>query len=297
MVRSGKDTAGKSFPGLWPYLLFALIVLAAGSARAACSNPTGNETEFRYNTDSHTYQFCNGTTWIAVGVVALPYNRLGDTRIEAGGDGGNDNLVMSQEVTLANAGTIQSLSFYVTAAAGNLVLGVYDATGPAGGPGNLLAQTNGFVPTTGWNTQNVITPVALATGNYWLAYNPDNGSLDFKKQNNTGNCEYEAYTYSGTLPATFSTTPTSCTATTWSFYATLTNSQCATPTGSEGDILYNTNYHTYQFCNGVTWVQMGQSIGGGGGGCSSPAGVERDIIYNSDYDTYQFCNGTTWVHM
>ena len=67
----------------------------------------------------------------------------------------------------------------MTTAAGNLVLGIYDATGPGGKPGNLLAQTNGFTPTTGWNTQNVITPVALAAGNYWLAYNPSNNSLSF----------------------------------------------------------------------------------------------------------------------
>jgi opacity protein-like surface antigen len=72
---------------------------------------------------------------------------------------------------------------------------------------------------------------------------------------------------------------------------------CTDPAGVEGDLMYNSDYHTYQFCNGALWLGMGQASGGGGGGCSSPAGVERDIIYNTDYHTYQFCNGTNWVKM
>ncbi len=57
----------RASPSLWPYLLFALIFLAAGPARAACSNPTGSERDMVYNTDFHTYQFCNGTNWVAAG--------------------------------------------------------------------------------------------------------------------------------------------------------------------------------------------------------------------------------------
>jgi hypothetical protein len=54
-------------PRRWPILLFALIFLAAGQARAACSNPTGNEADMIYNGDYHTYQFCDGTTWRGMG--------------------------------------------------------------------------------------------------------------------------------------------------------------------------------------------------------------------------------------
>lgn len=57
----------RASPRLWPYLLFAVIFLAAGPARAACSNPTGAEQDMKYNLDYHTYQFCNGTNWLAVG--------------------------------------------------------------------------------------------------------------------------------------------------------------------------------------------------------------------------------------
>ena len=64
------------------------------------------------------------------------------------------------------AATFESLSFYVTAAKGNLILGIYDATGPNGGPGALRASTLSFTPIKGWNTASVATPIPLAAGNY-----------------------------------------------------------------------------------------------------------------------------------
>src|SRR6516162_9880681 len=83
---------------------------------------------------------------------------FGVTSILGGSDGGNGNVLVSQEATLAQPGTIQSLSFYVKAAAGKLVLGIYDATGPNGGPGKLLAQTAEFTPGANkWNTKTTTT--------------------------------------------------------------------------------------------------------------------------------------------
>lgn len=57
----------RTSPRLRPVLLFALILLASGSARAGCSNPTASERDMIYNGDYHTYQFCNGTNWQAFG--------------------------------------------------------------------------------------------------------------------------------------------------------------------------------------------------------------------------------------
>ena len=65
---------------------------------------------------------------------------IGQTTVLSAPDGGNGNLLAAQSANLAQAATIQSLSFYVTAAAGNLILGIYDATGPNGGPGALKAR-------------------------------------------------------------------------------------------------------------------------------------------------------------
>jgi hypothetical protein len=31
---------------------------------------------------------------------------------------------------------------------------------------------------------------------------------------------------------------------------------CSGPTGREGDMFYNADFHTYQFCNGTNWMGM-----------------------------------------
>jgi hypothetical protein len=83
---------------------------------------------------------------------------IGEASILASDDTGNGNLLMAQQATLSQTATIQSLSFNVTTAAGNIRLGIYDATGPAGGPGALKASTNSVAATAGWNTVNVTSP-------------------------------------------------------------------------------------------------------------------------------------------
>src|SRR5246500_6049904 len=116
-------------------------------------------------------------------VSALSTNTItiGETGVLSAADSGNGNLLLAQNTTLPQTATINSLSFYVTQASGNLILGIYDASGPNGGPGALKAQTNSFAPVVGWNTANVITPVSLPAGVYWLAYLPSSNSLSFMK--------------------------------------------------------------------------------------------------------------------
>jgi hypothetical protein len=126
---------------------------------------------------------------------------------------------MVQDASLSRTATIQSLSFYVNTAAGSLRLGIYDATGPGGGPGALKAQTNAFAPVVGWNTANVITPVSLAPGSYWLAYFPSSSSLSFATNFGTGSYKYASMTF-GAMPATFPAIAGQG-VTHWSVYATL----------------------------------------------------------------------------
>ena len=145
---------------------------------------------------------------------------LGETSIFSEPDNGNGNLLLVQDATLSQPGTLQSLSFYVTAASGGLRLGLYDSTGPGGGPGAKRAETSAFTPVVGWNTINVIMPVALSPGTYWLAYLPESNSLNFAANRSIGPFKYYSYPY-GPLPATFSTSPSSG-VTRWSFYGTLT---------------------------------------------------------------------------
>jgi hypothetical protein len=145
---------------------------------------------------------------------------IGETNVLSIADSGNANLLAAQNATLPEPATIESLSFYVTQASGNLVLGIYDASGPNGGPGALKAQTNSFTPVVGWNTANVIAPVSLPAGTYWLAYLPSTNSLSFMKGLTSGvSIRYYSYQF-GALPAQFSTSPSS-DPNHWSFYGTL----------------------------------------------------------------------------
>ena len=41
-------------------------------------------------------------------------------------------------------------------------------------------------------------------------------------------------------------------------------SACSNPNGNEGDIVYNHDYHTPQFCNGSGWYALGAAGGSGG---------------------------------
>jgi hypothetical protein len=160
--------------------------------------------------------------------------KIGNTAMLSSADSQNANLLLAQSAKLTQTATIESLSFYVTAASGNLILGIYDAAGPNGGPGALKAWTASFAPTTGWNTAKVKTPVSLTAGTYWLAYLPSDGGLSFVKTNASGNCAYYNYNFSSSLPSKFSTSPASCTPTTWSFYATLATSSTSPTNGACG---------------------------------------------------------------
>jgi chitodextrinase len=151
---------------------------------------------------------------------------VGDTSTGTSADSGNGNLLVSQQVTLSQAATVQSLSFYVTTAAGKLRLGIYDASGPGGGPGGKVAETAEMTPVTGWNTAPVTAPIALSPGTYWLAYLASTNSLSFRKTSN-GAARYYAFTY-GVMPSLFSAAPTS-DVVHWSFYATLSTSSDTVP--------------------------------------------------------------------
>jgi hypothetical protein len=150
-----------------------------------------------------------------VQTLSVPVN-VGETAILAAVDNGNGNLLLAQPITLGQAGTLQSLSFYVSTIGGELRLGLY--SNASGKPGTKLAETNAFTPILGWNTQPPLTTPTLQPGPYWIAYLPQSNALGFKKTNAAGPaCWYGSFIF-GTMPTTFPTTTTNIT--TWSFYAT-----------------------------------------------------------------------------
>ena len=154
---------------------------------------------------------------------------MGDTNVESDTDGGNANFLLAQQATLSQGGTLQSLSFYVSQASGQLVLGLYDSSGPNGQPGKLLASTGAFTPVLGWNTRTV-SAVNLAPGSYWLAYLPSSNNLWFPVERTSGMVYYYSYAF-GALPQKFAASPNGV-LTNWSFYATLTSSSSTSSSSS-----------------------------------------------------------------
>lgn len=134
-------------------------------------------------------------------------------------DGGNNGFLLAQSATLTQGGTLQSVSFYVTTPGGNLRLGVYNAHGPTNGPGGLLASTAMITPASGWNTVPVTTPVAIAAGNYWLAYETSSPVLQ-NPMDNAGAARWARRAF-GALPTPFPSSTTKASLH-WSIYATVT---------------------------------------------------------------------------
>lgn len=162
--------------------------------------------------------------------------QFGETTILSGQDSGNADLLIAQSATLPNAGILQSLSFYVTSAAGKLRLGIYDSGGANGGPGMLIASTDEITPVAdSWNTAPVTSQVNIPAGTYWLAYLASDNGLGFVKADGTVPSWYRSFCY-GFMPAHFSdtsacaSTPLSNTPSVWSFYATVAQALAA-PTG------------------------------------------------------------------
>src|SRR5260221_8699477 len=53
---------------------------------------------------------------------------------------------------------------------GNVDMGIFDATGANGGPGNMLGHTGAILSATGVFTQNLTANLTLSPGLYWLAW-------------------------------------------------------------------------------------------------------------------------------
>jgi hypothetical protein len=128
--------------------------------------------------------------------------KIGDTTIQPNDDGNTGGYLVSYQVTLSQAATLQELVFYVRTVSGHLTLGLYSDSSNV--PSTLLASTASFTPTTGWNTV-AVTPTQLSAGKYWLAFMIENDGLGF--QNNNGVAGRLCYTTPGygTMPSSFGT--------------------------------------------------------------------------------------------
>jgi len=79
----------------------------------------------------------------------------------------------ASKYTCPVAAKIISIRVYAGVACG-IRAGVY--TDNSGVPGSFLAETSSASGGTGWRTINLITPVNVAAGDYWLAVTSDTAS-------------------------------------------------------------------------------------------------------------------------
>jgi chitodextrinase len=149
--------------------------------------------------------------------------QVGQTTLGPTADNGNASLLLAQPISLTQAASLQSLSFYVRVVGGQLRLGLYSGTTS---PTSLVSQSNAFTAVLGWNTA-VATSASLAAGKYWLAYLPQSNTLGFWVLNQGGPSYYHTQAF-GALPATFPSGPSSVAAL-WSFYGTFSTGPDTTP--------------------------------------------------------------------
>lgn len=158
--------------------------------------------------------------------------QIGDTTILGANDSGNSTTIQSQLAVLSQNATIQTISYYIATAAGNIRCAIYDATGAGGGPGQLKAETASTVavgPNT-WNDLPVLVQVLLTAGNYWLAWQNSSGSLVNRWSSTGGTNRQDNGTTYGPFPATFTIDGSG--SAHWSIFATL-------DTGAAAGVVYS----------------------------------------------------------
>jgi hypothetical protein len=202
-------------------------------------------------------------------------------------DSGDAGQVIATSAGLSQAGTVQSISIYVASGgvSGHAMLAIYDAKGPAGAPGSLMAQTNSFTLASGWNTQSVTTPVTLTAGSYYLAFELDSNSAGPVFATGTSNSNYyRSFGSYGTLPTSFGT-GTSQPGIAYSEYATVNVSTCVPTTcaaqGKNCGVISNGCGGTLPSCGTCTAPQTCGAVTANVCGISGPLPPCKNTSYGN----------------
>ena len=156
----------------------------------------------------------------------LGYSSIGGSSGTAG-----FQTIFGTAITVSSASVLNNLNVYLTSPGGNTYIAIYDASGPGGNPGNLIAQSNSMTVVSGWNTYTFGSPPSVPAGNYWIVYIL---SVDFTNQayfltsggsgawysNPQKTVTYAAFT--PTFPSLGGSTWTTVTGDNWSLYGTFT---------------------------------------------------------------------------
>jgi hypothetical protein len=137
-MSAGKEKMKRAGGTIKLLLLCAVFLFAAGQARADCSNPTGHERDIVYNNPYHTYQFCDGTSW-----VSMKSNVFFAT---TGGTGAPSGLSFTDLTGQPLNSVVSSNTATITGFTGTLVASV-------SGGGSPQISVNGG----GWTTSSAIS--------------------------------------------------------------------------------------------------------------------------------------------
>ncbi len=312
----------------------AALCLLPSTAQAACSNPAGVAGDIVFNDDYDLLQYCNDTQWVGVAITNAPTgcSTIGDecsdgsvyaglspdgnvamytTHCDAGmtWDGaactGASRTTFAYNNANASGDTLASTGSTTDGDGNTVLLLSTDADGVTGGVqphqaaqycGDLTAlnHTDWYLPAKDELAVLRTNRVAIggfelnagATGNQRRLWSSsENGQFTAWRQNMPDGVQGN--------PVKDEINTARCVR-----QHTATPTDCSSPTGTKGDLLFNSAEHVMQYCggNGV-WRAMGP-IGGPGasGACSSPAGAEGDMIYSSVSNKLQYCSGY-WINV
>jgi len=120
------------------------------------------------------------------GSIGFPYTARGDVA-QAGSAGFPDGPNRAIYMRLLDGGAVTYLWYQVTAASGNIALGLYTSTGTGrqAVPGTRYANTGAIPCPAGGQIQTTIAGTTVAQGD-WMGMSCDNTAATFLMTNNTG---------------------------------------------------------------------------------------------------------------
>lgn len=145
--------------------------------------------------------------------VFLPI-KFGEQVPGATDNSGDGNVLLIQPGAISVAGTLQYMAFHSTIPAGNLRLGLYDASD------NIVVQTASFAVVEGWNIQPV-SPVEVSPGTFGWAHNPSSSSMHYGLHSGVGGPHRLVAHPFGTLPSSWPGGGSGPTAGHWAAYCTV----------------------------------------------------------------------------
>ena len=278
------------------------VLFSPGAAQAACSLPPGNAGDLIYNKAYHVPTYCNGTTWRAMG----PQGTGGANKVfitsaiyssNIWTTGGGDVKCMARAAAGGLSGTYKAW-FAVTAGVDDPATTFIHSTLPYQDiDANTIANNwAGLTSGTLLHAINVNELNSIVTSSVWTNVNTDGTATVSGSQ--ATNCNGFTNTSATSAPDGDSGATNS----TWTaagtggcgiinpehLYCIQQITGCTSPAGNEGDLIYNSAFHLYQFCGGDAWYPMGpQSTGGyntvfvtssafAGGAIGSVAGANAD---------------------